>query len=66
MSGTGQEDLRDQRIGSFDPGVIIVTKETRTHWVYSMWDTQSWEGTEYEAEEADSYIIPEAGRSVAV
>ena len=28
MSGTGQEDLQDQRIGSLDPGVIILTKET--------------------------------------
>ena len=29
MLGTGQYDPRDQRIGSLDPGVIIVTKETR-------------------------------------
>ena len=31
MSGTGQWDPCDQRIGSLDPEVIIVTNKTRAH-----------------------------------
>ena len=66
MSGTGQWDPCDQRIRSLDPEVIIVTKETCASRVYSLWDTQSWEGTEYEAEEADRHDVSEAGKSTVV
>ena len=66
MSGTGQWDPCDQRIRSLDPQVIIVAKETRVCGVYSLWDTQSWEGTEYEAEEADRHAVSEAGKSAVV
>ena len=66
MSGTGQRDPCDQRIRSLDPKVIIVAKGTRARWVYSLWDTQSWEGTEYKAEEADRCTVSEAGKSAVV
>ena len=57
---------RDQKIGSLDPVAIIVTNEACVHWVYSIWNTQSWEGTEYEAEEADRHVVLKAGKSAAV
>ena len=60
MSGTGQWDPCDQRIGSLDPEVTCAS------WVYSLWNTQSWEATEYEAEEADRHTVSEAGKSVVV
>ena len=66
MSRTGQWDPRNQRDGSWDPKVIIVTIETRACWVYSLRNTQSWEGTEHEAEEADRCTVSEAGRSAEV
>ena len=49
-----------------DPEVIVVMGEARVRWVYSMWNTQSWEGTEYEAEEADKRAVSEAGKSAVV
>ena len=66
MSRTGQWDPRDQRDGSWNPKVIIVTIKTRTCWVYNLRNTQSWEGTEHEAEEADRHAVSEAGKSAAV
>ena len=41
MSGTGQWGPRDQRNGSWNPKVIIVTIETHACWVYSLRNTQS-------------------------
>ena len=61
MSGT-----RDQKIGSLDPVAIIVMNKACVCWVYSMWNTQSWEGTEYKAEEVERRVVPEAGKSAGV
>ena len=62
MSRTGQLNPRDQ----MDPKVIIVIIETHAHWMYSLRNTQSWEGTEHEAEEADRCTVSEAGKNAVV
>ena len=53
-------------VGSLDPEVIVVIRKACTRWVYSMWNTQSWEGTEYKAEEADRCTVSKAGKSAVV
>ena len=66
MSRTGQYDPGDQRDRSWYPKVIIVTIQTCACWVYNLRNTQSWEGTEHESEEADRRAVSEAGKSAAV